>query len=120
MIWAARAAWIGRKAGGQDGHFCEKGSRETEQWKRTKAKVKGAVKEIARELVELYAARQETAGFQYSQDSVWQREFEELFHRMCQEGSLSERQRIYYSDKLEELGGRMKNFTHKDQKPTWT
>ncbi len=50
-----------------------------EQWKRTKAKVKGAVKEIARELVELYAARQETAGFQYSQDSVWQREFEELF-----------------------------------------
>ncbi|MCI8517273.1 MAG: transcription-repair coupling factor [Hungatella sp.] len=50
-----------------------------EQWKKTKAKVKGAVKEIARELVELYAARQDTDGFQYSGDSVWQREFEELF-----------------------------------------
>ena len=50
-----------------------------EQWKKTKAKVKGAVKQIAKELVELYAARQETAGFQYSEDSVWQREFEELF-----------------------------------------
>lgn len=50
-----------------------------EQWKRTKARVKGAVKQIARELVELYAARQETEGFQYSEDSVWQREFEELF-----------------------------------------
>ena len=50
-----------------------------EQWKKTKAKVKGAVKEIARELVELYAARQETNGFQYSEDTVWQREFEELF-----------------------------------------
>ena len=48
------------------------------------------------------------------------REFEELFHRMCQEGSLSERQRIYYSDKLEELGGRMSNFSPKDQKPRWT
>ncbi len=50
-----------------------------EQWNKTKAKVKGAVKQIAKELVELYAARQETEGFQYSEDSVWQREFEELF-----------------------------------------
>lgn len=50
-----------------------------EQWNRTKAKVKGAVKEIARELVELYAARQGTEGFQYSRDSEWQKEFEELF-----------------------------------------
>ncbi len=50
-----------------------------EQWKRTKAKVKGEVKAIAKELVELYAARQETNGFQYSEDTVWQREFEELF-----------------------------------------
>ncbi|MCI8535740.1 MAG: transcription-repair coupling factor [Hungatella sp.] len=51
----------------------------TEQWNKTKTKVKGAVKQIARELVELYAARQETKGFQYSEDSVWQKEFEELF-----------------------------------------
>lgn len=50
-----------------------------EQWKRTKARVKGEVKAIAKELVELYAARQATNGFQYSEDSVWQREFEELF-----------------------------------------
>lgn len=50
-----------------------------EQWNKTKAKVKGAVRQIAKELVELYAARQETEGFQYSGDSVWQREFEELF-----------------------------------------
>ena len=50
-----------------------------EQWKKTKAKVKGAVKQIARELVELYAARQETEGFRYSEDTEWQREFEELF-----------------------------------------
>lgn len=50
-----------------------------EQWNKTKAKVKGAVRQIAKELVELYAERQETEGFQYSGDSVWQREFEELF-----------------------------------------
>lgn len=50
-----------------------------DQWKKTRERVKGAVKEIAKELVELYAARQETEGFVYSEDTVWQREFEELF-----------------------------------------
>ncbi|MDD3251653.1 MAG: transcription-repair coupling factor [Lachnospiraceae bacterium] len=50
-----------------------------EQWNRTKTKVKSAVKEIARDLVELYATRQETSGFQYGGDTVWQKEFEELF-----------------------------------------
>ncbi len=50
-----------------------------EQWKKTRDRVKGAVKEIAKDLVELYAARQATDGFQFGQDTVWQREFEELF-----------------------------------------
>ena len=49
------------------------------EWNKTKTKVKGAVQEIARDLVKLYAARQEKAGFQYGCDTVWQREFEELF-----------------------------------------
>ncbi len=50
-----------------------------QEWTKTKNRVKGAVKEIARELVELYAARQKTEGFVYGPDTVWQREFEELF-----------------------------------------
>ncbi len=50
-----------------------------EQWNRTRSRVKSAVKEIARDLVELYAARQQTSGFQYGPDTVWQKEFEELF-----------------------------------------
>ncbi|MGN0157707.1 MAG: transcription-repair coupling factor [Brotaphodocola sp.] len=50
-----------------------------DQWNRTKTKVKSAVKEIAKDLVKLYAARQEMGGFQYGEDTVWQREFEELF-----------------------------------------
>ncbi len=49
------------------------------EWKTTKSKVKSAVKEIARDLVELYAARQNQKGYQYSPDTVWQREFEEMF-----------------------------------------
>lgn len=49
------------------------------EWNKTKTKVRGAVQEIARDLVKLYAARQEKTGFQYGEDTVWQKEFEELF-----------------------------------------
>ncbi|MCI8505341.1 MAG: transcription-repair coupling factor [Lachnospiraceae bacterium] len=50
-----------------------------QEWGRTKARAKGAVKDIAKDLVELYAARQRSEGFCYGPDTVWQREFEELF-----------------------------------------
>ncbi|MFR2487749.1 MAG: transcription-repair coupling factor, partial [Hungatella sp.] len=50
-----------------------------DQWNKTKTRVKGAVKEIARDLVQLYAARQDTQGFPYGPDTVWQKEFEEMF-----------------------------------------
>ena len=49
------------------------------RWQKTKSRVKGEVKEIARELVDLYARRQEIEGFQYGKDTVWQTEFEEAF-----------------------------------------
>lgn len=49
------------------------------EWNKTKTRVKSAVREIAKELVELYAARQDAEGFQYGPDTVWQREFEEMF-----------------------------------------
>lgn len=50
-----------------------------QEWKKTKTKVRGAVKNIAKDLVKLYAARQAQTGFQYEPDTVWQREFEEMF-----------------------------------------
>ena len=50
-----------------------------QEWTKTKTRVRGAVKEIAKDLVELYAARQEKHGFVYGEDTVWQREFEEMF-----------------------------------------
>ncbi|MEG1802717.1 MAG: transcription-repair coupling factor [Lachnospiraceae bacterium] len=51
----------------------------SQEWNKTKTRVKGAVKEIAKELVELYAIRDNMEGFVYGPDTVWQREFEELF-----------------------------------------
>lgn len=51
----------------------------TQEWTKTKTRVRGAVKEIAKDLVELYATRQKEEGFVYGPDTVWQKEFEEMF-----------------------------------------
>ena len=49
------------------------------EWSHTKSKVKAAVEEVAQDLVELYAKRQEAKGHQFSPDTVWQQEFEDAF-----------------------------------------
>ncbi|MCI9141095.1 MAG: hypothetical protein HFH87_00565 [Lachnospiraceae bacterium] len=47
------------------------------------------------------------------------KEFEDMFRTLSEEGKLTEKQKVFYENQLEELNGRMKNFTHKDQKPFW-
>ncbi|MGN0471953.1 MAG: transcription-repair coupling factor [Lachnospiraceae bacterium] len=51
----------------------------TQEWTKTKTRVRTAVSEVAKDLVELYAKRQQQQGFVFSKDNLWQREFEELF-----------------------------------------
>ena len=51
----------------------------SKEWGKTKSKVKGAVNEVAKDLVELYAIRQQKKGFAFEKDTVWQKEFEEMF-----------------------------------------
>lgn len=51
----------------------------TQEWNKTKTKVRTAVDEVAQDLVELYALRQQSQGFRYGKDTVWQKEFEEMF-----------------------------------------
>ncbi len=46
---------------------------------RQKKKVKASTEELARELVSLYAARQQAQGFSYSPDTEWQKSFEDAF-----------------------------------------
>lgn len=48
-------------------------------WTKAKSRARKAVKEIAGELIRLYAARQAAPGFQYSPDTQWQRELEDAF-----------------------------------------
>lgn len=49
------------------------------EWESTKKKVKSNLREVARELIELYAKRQKAAGYAFSKDTQWQRQFEEDF-----------------------------------------
>ena len=49
------------------------------EWGRTRSRVKSAVAEIAKELVSLYASRMDLEGHKYGPDTVWQKEFEEMF-----------------------------------------
>ncbi len=51
----------------------------SKEWERTKTKVRSAVNEVATDLVELYALRQQSEGHAFERDTVWQREFEEMF-----------------------------------------
>ncbi len=54
------------KLGGQD-------------WQKTKARVRSAVKDIAKELIRLYAQRMQAKGHAFSPDTEWQRDFEAHF-----------------------------------------
>lgn len=49
------------------------------EWKKTKAKAKAAVAEMAADLIELTAARQLEKGYAFGPDTPWQREFEDSF-----------------------------------------
>jgi transcription-repair coupling factor (superfamily II helicase) len=48
-------------------------------WTKTKSRVKAKMRDMAEELLKLYAARKMSEGFAYSPDSNWQREFEDAF-----------------------------------------
>lgn len=49
------------------------------EWQKTKSRVKHAVKEIAKELIELYSKRMKAKGFAFSCDNEWQHDFEARF-----------------------------------------
>ncbi len=51
----------------------------SDAWQKTKTKARKAAKDMAGELIQLYAARRRQEGFAYGADSPWQREFEDNF-----------------------------------------
>ena len=51
----------------------------TKEWQKTKAKVKNNLREVARDLIELYAKREKSKGYAFSPDTPWQTQFEDSF-----------------------------------------
>ena len=51
----------------------------TDAWQKTKAKARKAAKDMAGELIQLYAARKRQPGFAFAADAPWQKEFEDNF-----------------------------------------
>lgn len=67
-----------RKYIGQEGGVTlnKLGSKE---WKETKARVKGNLRAVAKDLIEMYARREHSKGYAFSKDTVWQKQFEDSF-----------------------------------------
>ena len=51
----------------------------SKDWEKTKIRVKNNLRQVAEELIELYAKRQKMQGYAFSKDTTWQNEFEESF-----------------------------------------
>lgn len=63
----------------QEGHAPKLSKLGGNEWNKIKSKVKAAVKDLAEDLLSLYAARQAQPGFPFSPDTPWQMEFEDSF-----------------------------------------
>src|SRR5699024_3913898 len=64
--------------GGEDGHV-KLNKIGSDAWQKTKAKARKAAKDMAGELIQLYAARKRQPGYAFSADAPWQQEFEDNF-----------------------------------------
>ena len=51
----------------------------TKEWEKTTSKVKNNLREVAKELIELYAKREKIQGYAFGKDTPWQKEFEDKF-----------------------------------------
>ncbi|MFI5251541.1 MAG: transcription-repair coupling factor [Bacteroidota bacterium] len=68
-----------QKYSSQEGHAPKLSKLGTPEWERLKSKAKKRIKDIARDLIKLYARRKKEEGFAFSPDTHWQRELEASF-----------------------------------------
>jgi len=68
-----------QKYSSQEGHTPKLSKLGTADWERTKARAKRHVKDIARDIIALYAKRKHEKGFAFSADTHWQKELEASF-----------------------------------------
>ena len=70
---------VSKYVGPRDDQSVKLNKLNSAEWQKTRSRVKAAVKDMAKELIALYAKRMRTEGFAFSPDTDWQRDFEERF-----------------------------------------
>lgn len=70
---------VSRYIGAREDGVVKLNKLNSDQWAKTKSRVRASVKNMAKELTELYAKRQSAKGYAFSPDNEWQREFEAKF-----------------------------------------
>ncbi len=70
---------VGKYIGGGEDAPVKLNKMGTDAWQKTKARARKAAKDMAGELIKLYAARKGEAGYAFAADSPWQQEFEQNF-----------------------------------------
>lgn len=70
---------VSRYIGPRDDTGVKLNKLNSNEWHKTRSKVRAAVKDMAEELTKLYAQRQAAKGFAFSKDNDWQADFEERF-----------------------------------------
>ena len=70
---------VTRYIGGKEDSTVKLNKLNSAEWSKTRARVKKAVKDMADELIKLYASRMEAKGYAFGPDTEWQNDFERRF-----------------------------------------
>ncbi len=70
---------VSKYIGSKDDTTVKLSKLSSNEWQKTRKNVKRAVKDMAKELIALYAKREQAQGFAFEPDSQWQHDFEERF-----------------------------------------
>ena len=76
---ATQLDMVGKYIGGGEEGTVRLNKIGTDTWQKTKTRARAAAKDMAAELIQLYAARKRQEGFAFAADSPWQKEFEDNF-----------------------------------------
>jgi transcription-repair coupling factor (superfamily II helicase) len=68
-----------QKYSSKEGHLPRLNRLGSAEWQKLKARAKGRIKDIARDLIRLYSERKNAAGFAFQSDTAWQKELEASF-----------------------------------------
>ena len=79
FVPATQLDLVGKYIGGGEDANVRLNKIGSDAWQKTKAKARAAAKDMAEDLIKLYAARKRIPGFAFGADSPWQREFEDNF-----------------------------------------